>query len=96
MLLHVVNLLERGKHWEHAVPICKELADVYERKVFDYRKLGDVLRRQAGMVEKIVSAADGALRLEPEYFRVAFRGEGFPVYLKVGCIRSFLSHVMHA
>ncbi len=33
LLLRVVGLLERAKHWEHAIPICKELVDVYEHKV---------------------------------------------------------------
>ena len=37
LLLHVVSLLERGKHWEHAVPVCKELANVYEHKVQEMR-----------------------------------------------------------
>ncbi len=33
LLLHVVALLEKAKHWEHALPICKEMAHVYEHKV---------------------------------------------------------------
>ena len=39
LYLNVIDLLERGKHWEHAIPLTKELADVYERRVFNYRKL---------------------------------------------------------
>ena len=33
LLLTAVGLLERDKHWEHAIPLCKELAGVYEHKV---------------------------------------------------------------
>ncbi len=95
LLLRSASLLERAKHWEHAVPIWKELARVYEGVLFDYRKLAEALRRQAALAERIVlsgSAAaasntrgggDTALRLEPEYFLVAFRGAGLPTFLRV-------------
>lgn len=79
----MIDLLERGKHWEHAIPLTKELADVYEAKVFNYRKLGDVLKRQASLFEKIISTSEQALRLNPEYFRVGFYGRGFPLFLRV-------------
>ncbi len=46
-----------------------------------------MLSQQAGLVEKIVSSSDHALRLEPEYFLVAFRGSGFPIYIKVRNVR---------
>ena len=100
LLLRSASLLERAKQWEHALPILKDLARVYETVLFDYRKLADVLRRRAALVDKIVLSsssassatggggggggdAQGALRLEPEYFLVAFRGAGLPVFLKV-------------
>ena len=33
-------------------------------------------------MEKIVSSSEQTLRLDPEYFMVAFRGDDFPVYLR--------------
>ena len=44
---------------------------------------GDILRRQAALFEKIISTSEGALRLNPEYFRVGFYGRGFPQFLRV-------------
>ena len=44
---------------------------------------GDILRRQAALFEKVISTSEGALRLNPEYFRVGFYGRGFPQFLRV-------------
>ena len=53
-------------------------------KTFYNLKLqGDILRRQAALFEKIISTSEGALRLNPEYFRVGFYGRGFPQFLRV-------------
>ena len=76
--------MERGKQWEHAIPLCKELAHIYEYKVFDYAKLSRILKRQASLYEKVISTSgEDALRLDPEYFRVGFYGKGFPLFLRV-------------
>ena len=84
LYLNVVDLFERGKHWEGALPLCKELAKVYEENVFEYKKLSSILRRQAGLVDKIAGLdKTGEIRLEPEYFKVSFSLKGpFPVYLR--------------
>eukprot|EP00095_Tigriopus_kingsejongensis_P008592 maker-scaffold1083_size63694-snap-gene-0.15 protein:Tk08592 transcript:maker-scaffold1083_size63694-snap-gene-0.15-mRNA-1 annotation:"dedicator of cytokinesis protein 3 isoform x2" len=82
LYLNIIDLLEKGKHWEHAIPMCKELAMVYEAKVFNYRRLGEILKRQAGFFEKIISSSEQNLRLCPEYFRVGFYGNNFPPFLK--------------
>ncbi|XP_059098752.1 dedicator of cytokinesis protein 3-like [Tigriopus californicus] len=82
LYLNIIDLLEKGKHWEHAVPLCKELSMVYESKVFNYRKLAEILKRQASFFEKIISSSEQNLRLSPEYFRVGFYGNNFPPFLK--------------
>jgi dedicator of cytokinesis protein 3 len=33
LYLKIVDYFERDKQWEHAIPLCKELAHVYEKKV---------------------------------------------------------------
>lgn len=86
LYLNIIDLLEKGKHWEHAVPLCKELSMVYESKVFNYRKLAEILKRQASFFEKIISSSEQNLRLSPEYFRVGFYGNNFPPFLKVSII----------
>jgi dedicator of cytokinesis protein 3 len=44
LYLKIIEYFERDKQWEHAIPLCKELSHVYEKKVFDYEKLSDILR----------------------------------------------------
>ena len=83
LYLNIIDLFEKGKHWEHAIPLTKELAVIYETKVFNYRKLGEILKRQAALFEKIISTSEAALRLTPEYFRVGFYGTQFPLFLRV-------------
>ncbi len=74
LCLSRLDLLERGHCWEHAVPICKELARLYEEKLGHYDKLASILKREAKLFEQIWSSAD--LRPEPEYFRVVLNKEG--------------------
>ncbi|XP_062572474.1 dedicator of cytokinesis protein 4-like [Saccostrea cucullata] len=40
--LQIMDCFDKGKVWEYGIPLCKELAEVYEKK-FDYRKLSNVL-----------------------------------------------------
>lgn len=70
--------LDRGKCWEKAIPLCKELADFYETRLHDFSKLSHVLRLQASLFDNIL----GQLRHESEYFRVGFYGLGFPLFLR--------------
>ena len=81
--MKIIGYFEKGKQWEHAIPLCKELAKVYEEKVFDFDKLSGILKRQASLFEKVLSTSEENLRLDPEYFRVGFYGKGFPLFLRV-------------
>ena len=56
---------------------------MYEKKVFDYAKLSGILRKAATLFEKVISSNEDGLRFEPEYFRVGFYGQGFPLFLRV-------------
>ncbi|XP_065059429.1 dedicator of cytokinesis protein 3-like isoform X2 [Rhopilema esculentum] len=78
LYLRIIEYFNKGKMWENGLSLCKDLAKIYETRLFDYNKLSKILRTQAEFYDKIMKE----LRPEPEYFRVAFYGEGFPHYLK--------------
>jgi hypothetical protein len=63
--------------------------------VYDYEKLSDILRREAGLFEKVISSTEDGLRLDPEYFRVGFYGKSFALFLRVRntvCVKSFVAN----
>lgn len=62
--------------WECAVEVCKELCKLYEET--DYGELSNLLRKMAQFYDNIMIK----LRPEPEYFRVAYYGRGFPAFLQ--------------
>uniref|UniRef100_A0A224YZA8 Signaling protein n=1 Tax=Rhipicephalus zambeziensis TaxID=60191 RepID=A0A224YZA8_9ACAR len=78
LYLKMLHYFDRGKCWEEGLPLCKELANVYEGVLFDYEKLSTILRMHAQFLEHILKE----LRPEPEYFRVGFFGLGFPSFLR--------------
>ncbi|KAK2513113.1 Dock5 [Columba guinea] len=41
----IISFFDRGKMWEKAIQLSKELADMYENKVFDYEGLGNLLNK---------------------------------------------------
>lgn len=69
--------------WEMALEVCKELERQYEEEVMDFAQLSDLLKRRARFYDCIMKQ----VRPEPEYFRVAYYGRGFPAFLqnKVEC-----------
>lgn len=83
----MIEYFDKGKMWECALAICKELVAQYEEETFDYLQLSVLLRRMAKFYDSIVKQ----LRPEPEYFRVAYYGRGHPAFLqnKV-CYKKFL------
>nr|CAD7432042.1 unnamed protein product [Timema monikensis] len=74
----IITYFDRGKCWEKGIPLCKELADLYECRLFDYSKLSKILRTQANFFDNILTQ----LRPEPEYFRVGFYGLSFPLFVR--------------
>ena len=83
LYLKIIDYFDKDKQWEHAIPLCKELSELYEKKVFDFAKLSGILRKQACLFEKVISSNEEGLRFDPEYFRVGFYGQGFPLFLRV-------------
>lgn len=74
----VIDYFDKGKCWEKGVPLCKELAFLYETRRFDYVELSKTLRKEALFFENILYQ----IRPEPEYFRVGFYGRGFPLFVR--------------
>jgi dedicator of cytokinesis protein 3 len=60
------------------VPLCKELASLYETRRFDYNRLSEILITEAKFFQNILTQ----IRAEPEYFRVGFYGNGFPAFVR--------------
>lgn len=78
LLPQILGYFDKGKCWEKGIPLCKELADFYETKRFDYARLSGILQQQARFFQNILSQ----IRPEPEYFRVGFFGADFPLFVR--------------
>uniref|UniRef100_A0A8B9FXC1 Dedicator of cytokinesis 2 n=1 Tax=Amazona collaria TaxID=241587 RepID=A0A8B9FXC1_9PSIT len=74
----IIEYFDKGKMWEEAIALCKELADQYEKEVFDYELLSQNLIQQAKFYENIMKI----LRPKPDYFAVGYYGQGFPTFLR--------------
>ncbi|XP_037027423.1 dedicator of cytokinesis protein 3 isoform X2 [Bradysia coprophila] len=74
----ILKYFDKGKCWEKGIPLCKELADFYETRRFDYNRLSDTLILEAKFFQNILTQ----IRPEPEYFRVGFYGVGFPLFVR--------------
>ncbi|KAL1512882.1 hypothetical protein ABEB36_002392 [Hypothenemus hampei] len=74
----IINYFDKGKCWEKGIPLLKELANLYETIFFDYKQLSDILKCQAKFYDNILTQ----LRPEPEYFRVGFYGQSFPLFVR--------------
>ncbi|KAL3852348.1 hypothetical protein ACJMK2_016003, partial [Sinanodonta woodiana] len=85
--LEIINCFDQGKVWEYGIPLCKELADYYEKK-FEYKKLSDILRKQASFYNKILEGVPSDdqetffPRQDPSYYRVAYYGQSFPPFVR--------------
>lgn len=74
----IIEHFNKGKQWECAIDMCKELAQQYENEVYDYHKLSQIHMKMSQFYEKILKE----MRHESEYFRVAFYGQKFPEFLR--------------
>ncbi|XP_064633276.1 dedicator of cytokinesis protein 3-like isoform X3 [Lineus longissimus] len=73
----IIEYFDKGKSWEHCLPLCKELAELYEKK-FDYAKLSNILKKQATFLDNILNQP----RFEFVYFRQGFYGQAWPTFLR--------------
>ncbi|KAF5308725.1 hypothetical protein FQR65_LT06086 [Abscondita terminalis] len=75
---NVIDYFDKGKMWECALKKCEELAKQYKEETFDYEQLSELHKRMALFYEDIMKK----VRAEPEYFKVAYYGRGFPTFLQ--------------
>jgi len=89
----IIDYFDKGRMWECALVICKELVSQYEEETFDYLQLSVLLRRMAKFYDCIIKQ----LRPEAEYFRVAYYGKGHPAFLqnKVSLYVYFVLNYFH-
>ena len=73
-----IRHFEEGSSWENALGAYGELARQYEHNVFDFHKLARTQRAMATVHERIASGE----RHHPHYFRVVYKGLGFPNALR--------------
>lgn len=76
----IIHYYDSGKMYECALDICKELAQQYENVIYDYDSLSVIHKKMGTFYEKILR--ENRHECEPEYFRVAFYGNGFKNYLR--------------
>ncbi|CAK7206849.1 Deoxycytidine kinase 1 [Sporothrix eucalyptigena] len=70
----MIKHFEEGEAWSSALAAYKELQVQYETNIYDFSKLARTERAIATVYETIAKSD----RLVPKYFRVMFRGLGFP------------------
>lgn len=78
LYFQMVQHFEHGQSWQKVLAVYRELATQYETNVFDFAKLARAQRAMASVHEKIAKNE----RSIPRYFRVVYRGHGFPVSLR--------------
>ncbi|KAL4711596.1 hypothetical protein ACJJTC_003613 [Scirpophaga incertulas] len=79
LYLEIADLLNRGRQWELAVDIVKELVSVYEEEFLGYGALAELHGQLAGLYGAMLRTP----RCQPYYFRVVYYGRGFPDHLTV-------------
>ncbi|KAF8629938.1 hypothetical protein AX15_003177 [Amanita polypyramis BW_CC] len=77
LCLLILDYLGKGKAWEKAIEICRELAYQHAEVTFNYGRLSEILRHEATLLENIITEQ----RYYPDYYRVAFYGN-FPAAIR--------------
>lgn len=78
LYFQMIKYYEDGQSWDNALGSYMELADQYEHNVFDFAKLARAQRAMATIYESISRGQ----RDNPRYFRVVYKGFGFPLSLR--------------
>ncbi|KAH6619043.1 C2 domain in Dock180 and Zizimin proteins-domain-containing protein [Boeremia exigua] len=78
LYFQMIEHFENGQSWDNALGAYAELASQYERNVFDFVKLA----RTQHAVAKIHESIAKGQRPNPRYFRVVYKGLGFPAGLR--------------
>ncbi|RYP83862.1 hypothetical protein DL769_001284 [Monosporascus sp. CRB-8-3] len=74
----MIKHFEDGEAWSCALAAYKELQVQYETNIFDFAKLARTERAIAAIYETLTKSD----RLVPKYFKVVFKGLGFPSHLR--------------
>ncbi|KAH6721718.1 hypothetical protein BKA61DRAFT_162673 [Leptodontidium sp. MPI-SDFR-AT-0119] len=74
----IIKYFEEGEAWSCALSAYQELQTQYQDNVYDFPKLARTQRAIATIYETIAKAD----KLIPKYFRVTYRGMGFPPSLR--------------
>lgn len=74
LYFEMIKNFEEGQSWDNALASYMELADQYEHNVYDFAKLARTQRAMATIYERISRGQ----RENPRYFRVMYKGFGFP------------------
>lgn len=74
----MIKHFEEGESWSNALTSYKELQAQYENNIFDFAKLARTERAIATIYERI-SKSD---KLVPKYFKVVYKGLGFPASIR--------------
>ncbi|KAK2467786.1 hypothetical protein APHAL10511_000081 [Amanita phalloides] len=77
LCLLILDYLGKGKAWEKAIEICRELAYQHAEVTFNYGRLSEILRHEATLLEHIITEQ----RYYPDYYRVVFYGN-FPAAIR--------------
>ncbi|KAJ4368843.1 Deoxycytidine kinase 1 [Neocucurbitaria cava] len=78
LYFQMIEHYENGQSWDNALGAYVELATQYEHNIFDFVKLA---RTQHAMAKIHESIAKGE-RSNPRFFRVVYKGLGFPTGLR--------------
>lgn len=74
----MIKYFEDGESWSSALGAYKELEAQYETNVFDFAKLARTQRAVATIYETIAESE----KLIPKYYKVVFKGLGFPASVR--------------
>ena len=78
LYFEMIKYFEEGTAWDCALASYRELADQYAYHHYDFAKLARTQRAMAKIYETISKGE----RSVPRYFRVIYRGLGFPLTLR--------------
>jgi hypothetical protein len=78
LYFQMIEYYETGQSWDNALSSYSELALQYEHNIYDFVKLA---RTQHAIAKIHESIAKGE-RFNPRFFRVVYKGLGFPVGLR--------------
>ncbi|KAF2096416.1 hypothetical protein NA57DRAFT_42739 [Rhizodiscina lignyota] len=78
LYFQMIKHFEDGQSWDNALGCYIELSTQYEQNIFDFAKLARTQRAMATIYESISKGEQHS----PRYFRVVYKGLGFPPTLR--------------